>query len=190
MALITLSTGGVESGQETRFEMASKMASTRDDRLQCSELEGTIKGCTDQIHFDQRFTYAHSVCNDSIVKTSGKHGVLRCRCREAPFGRHRGARWLRHSSLRGAYHAASSFLASAPLAASDLRGLNQSILNVKRPARRQVRTGSNPSKQANRGRFLSSWEACGQRGIAVIQSGFGGDLYGKYAVKRKKSIFS
>ena len=43
MALITLSTGGVESGQETRFEMASKMASTRGDRLRCSELEGTIK---------------------------------------------------------------------------------------------------------------------------------------------------
>ena len=85
------------------------------------------KGCTDQVHFDQRFTYASSVCNDSIVKIIGKHGVLRRRGREAPFGRHRGARWLRHSSLRGAYHAASSFLASAPLAASDLRGLNQSI---------------------------------------------------------------
>ncbi len=48
--------------------------------------------------------------------------------RDAPFGRLRAARWLCHSSLCGACHIASSFLASAPLAASELRGFNQSIL--------------------------------------------------------------
>jgi len=53
---------------------------------------------------------------------SGRRG------RDAPFGRLRGARWLRHFSLCGACHTASSFLAGAPLAASGLCGLNQSIL--------------------------------------------------------------
>ena len=52
--------------------------------------------------------------------------------RDVPFGRLRGARWPRHSSLCGACHTASSFLASAPLAASELCGLIQSILNIKR----------------------------------------------------------
>ena len=65
--------------------------------------------------------------------------MLRRRCREAPFGRHRGARWLRHSSLRGATTLpASSFLASAHLAASDLRGLNQSILSPPCPGSRRA----------------------------------------------------
>ena len=48
--------------------------------------------------------------------------------REAPFGRLREVRWQRHSSLCGACHIASSFLASVPLSASELRGLNRSIL--------------------------------------------------------------
>ena len=39
--------------------------------------------------------------------------------REAPFGRQTETRWLCHSSLCGAYHIASSFLASAPLSASE-----------------------------------------------------------------------
>ena len=59
---------------------------------------------------------------------SAENIVDSCRWgRDAPFGRLRGARWLCHSSLRGTCHAASSFLASAPLAASELRGLNQRI---------------------------------------------------------------
>ena len=66
-----------------------------------------------------------------IVSLKSAENTADSHCgRDAPFGRLRGARWLCHSSLCGAYHIASSFLASAPLAASELRGFDQSILNV------------------------------------------------------------
>ena len=61
------------------------------------------------------------------LKSAENTADLGRRGREVPFGRLRGARWLCHSSLLGAYQAASSFLASAPLSASELCGLNQSI---------------------------------------------------------------
>ena len=71
-----------------------------------------------------------SCVNDIMITSSESAGNAANsghHMREAPFGRLRGARWPRHSSLCGACHTASSFLAGAPLSASEFRGRNQSI---------------------------------------------------------------
>jgi len=79
---------------------------------------------------------AHDVAMDALIKSTSISASLsddmlassesakntadsRRLDREAPFGRQTETCWLCHSSLCGAYHIASSFLASAPLSASE-----------------------------------------------------------------------
>ena len=90
----------------------------------------TMRQVTDTLTKSTLISASRSRVKDIIIaplKIAGNTPDSGRRGREAPFGRQRGARWLRHSSLCGACHIASSFLASAPLSASKLRGFNQSI---------------------------------------------------------------
>ncbi len=93
----------VQEGLAEVRERLARIETRLEDTLIKSTSISASRSCVQDI--------ALASLKSAVNAADSGHGV-----REAPFGRLRGVRWLCHSSLHGACHAASSFLASPPLA--------------------------------------------------------------------------